>query len=120
MAMTLFFCLALAALLYLAVPLFWEPYWPWISKSPLEEVRKEKTMGIWAIADVDGEYEMEKLTEHDYSALRSHLKTELLEVMERERGLKKYAGSVLAHDIRPGLKRNLLYEVTRICGLKRV
>ncbi len=119
MSLILFFCIALVALFYLALPIFKQPYWPCRETSPLSEIKKEKRNGIWAIADVDNEYEMGKLTESDYTALRSHLKNELLQVMNKEKKLLQDSGRTPEKDIRPELKSKLLIEVARICGLKR-
>jgi hypothetical protein len=118
MSLVLFFTLALAVLFYLALPIFGEPYWPCRENSPLSEIKKEKRNGIWAIADVDSEYEMGKLTESDYTELRNHLKNELLLVMNKEKELMQSGGRIPEKDIRPELKNELLVEVARICGLK--
>lgn len=118
MILLLFFCITLAAFFYLAIPVFKQPYWPCRETSPLAEIRKEKRKGIWAIADVDSEYEMGKLTEKDHAALRTQLKKELLQIMNRERALLESSGSTPEMDIEPGLKNKLLLEVSRICGLK--
>ncbi len=119
MSLILFFCITLAALFYLALPILRQPYWPCRKTSPLSETRREKRKGIWAIADVDSEYEMGKLTESDYTALRSNLKNELLLVMNMEKNLLQSSGRIPEKDIRPELKNKLLIEVARICGLKR-
>jgi hypothetical protein len=119
MNLALFFCITLAALFYLAFPIFRQPYWPCRETSPLSEIRKEKRKGIWAIADIDSEYEMGKLTQGDYTALRTNLKNELLLVMNKEKSLLQSGGRVPDRDIRPQLKKKLLLEVARICGLKR-
>jgi hypothetical protein len=119
MSLILFFCITLAALFYLVLPILRQPYWPCRETSPLSETRKEKRKGIWAIADVDSEYEMGKLTESDYTALRSNLKNELLLVMNKEKNLLQSSGRIPEKDIRPQLKNKLLIEVARICGLKR-
>lgn len=119
MSLILFFCVMLVVLCYLALPIFRQPYWPCRATSPLSEIRKEKRKGIWAIADVDSEYEMGKLTDSDYTDLRGHLKDELLLVMDKEKNLLKNSGRIPDRDIRPQLKKKLLLEVARICGLKR-
>ena len=119
MILFLFFCITLAAVFYLAFPILGQPYWPCRETSPLAQIRKEKRKGIWAIADVDSEYEMGKLTENDYAALRSQLKKELLQVMNREKSLLKGAGQTPDMDMNPALKNKLLLEVSRLCGLKR-
>jgi hypothetical protein len=117
MSLILFFCITLGVLFYLALPIFGQPYWPCRETSPLSEIRKEKRKGIWAVADVDNEYEMGKLTESDYTALRDHLKNELLLVMNEEKSLLQSGGRIPDRDIRPDLKNKLLIEVARICGL---
>jgi len=119
MNFVLFFCITLAALIYSAFPLFRQAYWPCREKSLLSEIRQEKRKGIWAIADVDSEYEMGKLTEKDHTALRAHLKNELLLTMNKEKELLQSGGRIPERDIRPDLKSKLLLEVARICGLKR-
>ena len=118
MSLILFFCITIAAFIYLALPIFRQPYWPCKEISLLSEIKKEKRNGIWAIADVDSEYEMGKLTESDYTTLRSHLKNELLLVMNKEKKLLQNSGRIPDKDIRPELKNKLLIEVARICGLK--
>ena len=119
MSLVIFFCLTVTVLIYLALPIFREPYWPCRETGPLSEIKKEKRKGIWAIADVDSEYEMGKLTESDYTALRGNLKNELLLVMNKEKNLLQSSGRIPEKDIRPELKNKLLIEVARICGLKR-
>jgi len=119
MSLILFFCIAMATLFYLALPIFRQPYWPCRETGPLSELRREKRKGIWAIADVDSEYEMGKLTESDYITLRGHLKNELLVIMSKEKKLLQDSGRAPDKDIRPELKSKLLIEVARICGLKR-
>lgn len=119
MNLILFFCVTLVALFYLALPILRQPYWPCREKSLLSEIRKEKKKGIWAIADIDSEHEMGKLTEEDYTALRGRLKNELLLVMNKEKKLLQDSGHIPGKDIRPELKSKLLIEVARICGLKR-
>lgn len=119
MSLILFFCITFVILCYLALPVFRQPYWPCRESSPLSEIRKEKRKGIWAIADVDNEFEMGKLIESDYDALRSHLKNELLVVMNKEKKLLQNSRRIPDMDLRPELKNKLLIEVARICGLKR-
>jgi hypothetical protein len=119
MSLILFFCITSAALIYLALPILKHQYWPCSETSPLSEIRKEKRNGIWAIADVDSEYEMGKLTENDYTALRGDLKNELLLIMNKERSLLESPGRIPDKDIGSELKKKLLLEVSRICGLKR-
>ena len=120
MSLIVFFCITIAILIYLAFAIFSQSYWPCRETSPLSEIRKEKRKGIWAIADVDNEYEMGKLTETDYAALRNNLKKELLMIMNKEKKLLQNAGRIPDNDIRPALKNKLLIEVSRICGLKRL
>jgi hypothetical protein len=119
MTLIIFFCITLAAIFYLAFPIFREPYWPCRETATLSEIRKEKRKGIWAIADVDSEYEMGKLTDSDYATLRAQLKKELLLIMNRERSLLESPGRTPDRDITPAVKNKLLLEVSRICGLKR-
>lgn len=118
MSVVVFFVLALAALIYAASPLLWERFWPAFDKSLVIEIQREKKEGIWAISDVDSEYEMGKLTDHDYTALRAHLKEDLIKVMQKEKALLKNTEHQAIASVAPVFKRKLLSEVLRICGTK--
>jgi hypothetical protein len=119
MSLVVFFCIMLAALIYLALPILRQPYWPCRAETPLADIRKEKRRGIWAIADVDSEFEMGRLTENDHATLRTQLKNELLQTMNREKSLLESPGRIPGKDIDLDLKNKLMLEVSRICGLKR-
>lgn len=120
MSVVVFFLLALACLLYMGSPLVMQKYWPALKSSPLSELQRARKEGIWAISDVDNEYEMGKLTEADHAYLRQRLKAELLVVMEQEKKLTEDISMPAEDsDISPPLKKNLLAEVLRVCGIQR-
>lgn len=109
---------ALAALLYVLFPLFKEAFWPFLGPGELSELQRARKEGLMAIADVDSEYEMGKLTQEDYAVLRESLKGEVIPVLKRQ---KLALGEGAAHGgnhLRPGLKKDILREVIRICGTK--
>lgn len=119
MSVVVFFVLAIITFIYLAVPLMQERFWPFIDSSPVAELQREKREGLWAISDVDAELEMGKITPEDHGALRGVLKSELLEVMSREKALLGEVDAQGIEGMPASLKGKLLYEVLRICGLKK-
>ena len=84
-----FFFLILFSLVYVLGPLLKESYWPFLRKGVFTEIHGDKKEGIWAISDIDFEYEMGKLTTEDYTSTRQHLKETVLPVMEKERDFSK-------------------------------
>lgn len=119
MVVLLFFALALAAGFFILSPLFLEPLWPSPPSSPLSELRRHKRMQLWAIADIDDEYDMGKLNKSDHAALREYYKTELIAVIRQEKEMLGEYGAPRVTDIPRPLKERLLFEVTRICGRQR-
>lgn len=119
MTILLFLILAVGTVIYMATPLFWERFWPFLDGSAAGEIRRAKREGLWAISDIDSEYEMGKITEGDYASLRGRLKSDLMEAMKREREVLGGAGAEESEELPHNLKRKLLFEVLRICGLKR-
>ena len=113
-----FFILALASLIYVGAPLLHERIWPQLESRPVSEIQREKREGIWAISDVDNEYEIGKLTEEDHEKLRAGLKEELAEIMQRERSMLKAGDVPRDRDIPRPLKKRLVFEVMRICGIQ--
>ena len=113
-----FFVLAIATLAYAGAPLLKERSWPQLESHPVTDIQREKREGLWAIADVDSEYEMGKLTTEDHAALRVRMKAELATIMQRERSMSGQTYSSGESDIPPVLKKKLLFEVMRICGIQ--
>ena len=113
-----FFTLALASVIYIGVPLLSERLWPQLESRPASQMQREKREGIWAISDVDNEYEIGKITEEDHLKLRASLKEELAEIMQRERNMMKAGDLTKDRDIPRPLKKRLLFEVMRICGIQ--
>lgn len=112
----IFFILILAFLLYILSPLINESYWPFISRGAIAEIQEEKKEGIWAISDIDFEYEMGKLTKEDYDSTREFLKRRALPVLKRERDFSKNIILKPGKEISKNLKKNIIKEVLRICG----
>lgn len=117
MILIIFSILVLIALIYILSPLLGETHWPFLSKGKVTEIHNARKEGIWAISDVDTEYEMGKLTKDDYAVLRDYLKSEVVPVITAEQDLlspllKPVKG------ISEGLREDLMREVVRICGKK--
>lgn len=119
MIIALVFCVTLITVLFILLPLGKQPFWPQPAKTLLSEISRQKKMGIWAIADVDEEFEMGKLSPVDHGLLREYLKADLLSTMKQEKDLTSGGSRPEGKDIRLDLKLKLLSEVIRICGLKR-
>ena len=118
MVIVVFFVLAIATLVYAGSPLLKERSWPQIESHPVTDIQREKREGLWAISDVDSEYEMGKLTTEDHAKLRARMKAELAVIIHRERSMAGHAYASGESDIPPGLKKKLLFEVMRICGIQ--
>ncbi len=113
-----FFMLAIATLVYAGSPLLGERIWPQLDSRPVTDMQREKREGIWAISDIDAEYEMGKLTTEDHAALRARMKDELAVIMQRERSMAGHVHASGERDIPLPLKKKLLFEVLRICGIQ--
>ena len=105
-----------AAVVFTLLPLWADPFWPLPRRTLAVETRRLKRMGIRAIADIDDEHEMGKLADDDHARLREQFTAELLATLDREKRLAADYGSPQGADIDPGVKRQLLLEVVRICG----
>jgi hypothetical protein len=103
-------------LVYILVPLMKESYWPFIRRGALAEIHEEKKEGLWAISDIDFEYEMGKLTREDYASTREFLKKQTLPVLEREKNLSEKIILKPKKEISRDLKKDINKEVLRICG----
>ena len=112
----LFFLLILFSLLYVLSPLLKESYWPFLRKGAFTEIHGDKKEGIWAISDIDFEYEMGKLTREDYASTREFLKRQALPVLEKERDFSKKIIVKPRKEISKSLKKDIIKEVLRICG----
>lgn len=112
-----FSILVLITLLYVFSPLFGETYWPFLSKGNLTELHHARKEGIWAISDVDSEYEMGKLTKDDYTFLREYLKGEVAPVLKEEKDILNSA-LMPEKEISEDLKKDIIREVVRIWGKK--
>ncbi len=114
----LFFFLILFSLVYVLGPLLKESYWPFLRKGVFTEIHGDKKEGIWAISDVDFEYEMGKLTREDYASTREFLKRQAFPVLEKERDFSKKIILKPGKEISKNLKKDITKEVLRICGKK--
>jgi hypothetical protein len=119
MIVAVFFLIALAVLLYMGSSFIKEKYWPALERSPLTELSSAKKEGLWAISDVDNEYEIGKLTQEDHEYLRRRLKAELMEILDRERKLMQDISIPSNADIAPALKQKLIREVLRNSGIQQ-
>ncbi|NOZ68233.1 MAG: hypothetical protein GXP46_03085 [Deferribacteres bacterium] len=118
MMLVIFFVLMLAFLAYIFLPLAQDSYWPFVRRGALAGIQGDKKEGLWAISDVDFEYEMGKLTREDYISTRESLKREALHVLERERDLSEKIALKPKREISEALKKDITREVLRICGKK--
>lgn len=114
----LFAIMVLVSLLYILIPLFDEPCWPFLKKGLLTELRSSKKEGLMAISDLDNEYEMGKLTKDDYLSLRESLKSEVAPVLKKEMEIQKQEESKPEELSSDNVSSNLVREVIRICGIK--
>jgi|Deesub1362A_J573_1020465.scaffolds.fasta_scaffold32171_2 hypothetical protein len=118
MIVLLLVLITIAILLYVAVPLVREPYWQFVNLRRLKEIYEEKKTGLWAITDIDNEYEMGKLSEEDYKLLREQFKSEILPVLKREReltGMERIDGKD-GDRYAEKIREEALSEVIRIWG----
>jgi hypothetical protein len=114
----LFAGIALLILVYVLLPLLKDAYWPCGNGRELAELHRARKEGLWAIADVDEEYEMGKLTEEDYVSLRQSLKSEVIPVLKKERDIIGGAVPPSGNHVGDDLKEDMLREVMRICGTR--
>ncbi len=118
MMLIIFFILMLVFIAYILVPLAQDSYWPFVKRGSLAGIQGDKKEGLWAISDVDFEYEMGKLTREDYISTRESLKREALHVLQRERAFSEKIVLKPEKEISEGLKKDITGEVLRICGKK--
>ncbi|NOX19849.1 MAG: hypothetical protein GXO99_01100 [Nitrospirae bacterium] len=118
MIYSVLFVLTVIIVVYSILPLVKEKYWPFVNVKRLKEISEEKTTGMWAITDIENEYQMGKLTEKDYQLLREQFKREIIPLLKKEQelvgsgGLKERVNGDLDDDVR----QKMLMEVLRICG----
>ena len=98
------------------MPFASDRFWPYITKQKYSVLASAKKEGIWAISDVDNEYEMGKLSEEDYNSLRKHLKAEVLPVLKKEKELLESIRYEDGAEISLQLKHDLYKEGIRHCG----
>ncbi len=105
-------------LIYTGMPLLREPYWPFVNLSKLREITEEKRTGIWAITDIENEFQMGKLSEEDYNMLMKQFRSEILPVLKKEQDLlgKSPGMSGENGDLNEEIRQRVLLEVLRICG----
>lgn len=118
MILLLLVLITIAVFLYVAVPIVREPYWQFVNLRRLKEIYEEKKTGLWAITDIDNEYEMGKLSEEDYRLLREQFKSEILPVLKREReltGMERIDGKDSDRHVEK-IREEVLSEVIRIWG----
>jgi len=118
MILLLLVVITIVVFLYVAVPLLREPYWQFVNLGRLMEIYEEKKIGLWAITDIDNEYEMGKLSEEDYKLLREQFKSEILSVLKRERELtgKQHIDRKDSNGHVEKIREEALSEVIRIWG----
>jgi hypothetical protein len=114
----LFAIMVIVSFVYILIPLFGEPFWPFLKKGVLTDLRSAKKEGLLAISDLDTEYEMGKLTNDDYVSLRKSLKSEVTPVLKKEMDIKADKESNPMELTPDKFTSNLLREVIRICGIK--
>jgi hypothetical protein len=114
----LFAIIVFVSFVYILVPLFGEPCWPFLKKGALTDLRRAKKEGLMAISDLDTEYEMGKLTNDDYVSLRESLKREVTPVLRKERDIKSHDVTTPVELPPDKFTSNLVREVIRICGIK--
>jgi hypothetical protein len=113
----LFSVFVLISLIYVLSPLIGEMYWPFLSKGNFAELHHARKEGIWAISDVDSEYEMGKLTKDDHAFLREYLKGEVAPVLKEEKDILNRALKP-EKEISDDLKEDIIREVVKIWGKK--
>jgi hypothetical protein len=113
-----FAVMVIASFVYILVPLFGEPCWPFLKKGVLTDLRSAKKEGLTAISELDSEYEMGKLTNDDYVSLRESLKREVTPVIRKEMDIKALEESKPVELPADKFTSNLVREVIRICGIK--
>ena len=118
MIYVLLFLITAAIVLYMALPLAKDKYWPFVNIKRLKEISEEKTVGMWAITDIENEYQMGKLSEEDYRLLREQFKSEVIPLLKREQELigKGVLKERLNGDLDEETRQKVLLEVLRICG----
>lgn len=118
MIYVLLFLITAAIVLYMALPLAKDKYWPFVNIKRLKEISEEKTVGMWAITDIENEYQMGKLSEEDYRLLREQFKSEIIPLLKREQELigKGVLKERLNGDLDEETRQKVLLEVLRICG----
>jgi hypothetical protein len=117
--MILFGVIIFGSFIYILMPLFGEPCWPFLNRGNLSDLHSARKEGVLAISELDEEYAMGKLTKEDYQQLREGLKHEVAPILKKEIEMtgKDIHASVVPS--RNGVTGSLLREVARICGLKR-
>ncbi len=118
MIVALLILITVVTVLYVTLPLLREPYWQYVNLNRLRDIYEEKKTGLWALTDIDNEYEMGKLSEDDYRALKEQFKTEVIPVLMEERRIVGDAivGSDNKGSLNEKAKEAALSEVIRICG----
>lgn len=113
---SVFSVLALGTLVYVLFPVFKDGFWPFLRQGELAELQRARKEGLLAIADIDAEYEMGKLTREDYTSLRESLKSEVIPILKKHRLSAGEGAGYSGNHLDAQLKEDLLKEVTRICG----
>jgi hypothetical protein len=115
----LFAVMVIVSFVYILIPLFGEPFWPFLKKGVLIDLLSAKKEGLMAISELDTEYEMGKLTNDDYVSFRENLKQEVAPVIRKEMDIKAHEESKPVKLPTDKFTSNFIKEVIRICGLKR-
>lgn len=118
MIVALLILITVVTVLYVTLPLLREPYWQYVNLNRLRDIYEEKKTGLWALTDIDNEYEMGKLSEDDYRTLKEQFKTEVIPVLMEERRIvgEAIVGSDNKGSLNEKAKEAALSEVIRICG----
>jgi hypothetical protein len=119
MIAVLFGAVIFVSCIYILIPLFGDPCWPFLERGNLSDLHSARKEGVRAISDLDEEYAMGKLTKEDYEQLRDALKHEVAPILKKEIEMTGKDMYATAGPGRNGITGILLREVIRICGLKR-
>lgn len=116
MILVMYIILVAAVSMYIILPFAKDRFWPYIESKKYTAIASAKKEGIWAISDVDNEYELGKLTDKDYETLRKHLKAEVFPVLKKEKELLESIRYTDGDEISLELKHDLYKEVIKHCG----
>jgi len=110
--------ITLATLLYVCLPITKESYWHYINIKRLKELSEIKTTALAAIADIEKEYQMGKITKQEYLMLKEQFKKEVIPVLLQEKNL--FSDTFVLNkkniEVDETIRKNIIMEVLRSCG----